>query len=137
MPCLSAKYDPKIGPLINVALLPPGSFKPGTQLKASGFPALIDTGASGSCISPDVATQLHLTQIGKRPMISATHETPMNIYLVDLILPFGGTAIALNSVQVSEFHTPTNSPFKVIIGRDIICKGTLTISFDGHFTFCL
>ena len=61
----------------------------------------------------------------------------MNIYLVDIILPFGGAAAALGSVQVSEFNPPPNSPFKVIIGRDIICKGTLTVSFDGHFTFAL
>jgi hypothetical protein len=88
MPFLSGKYDPKIGPLISAALIPPGPFKPGKR-KKSGFPGLIDTAVLEICIAPDVAAKLSLTRIGKTSMVSATHETPMNVNLVDLIRPFG------------------------------------------------
>jgi len=29
------------------------------------------------------------------------------------------------------------SPFQILVGRDIIGRGVLTLSFDGHFTFSL
>jgi hypothetical protein len=38
---------------------------------------------------------------------------------------------------VVELAAPPNSPFQVLIGGDIICRGTLSVSFDGHFTFSI
>lgn len=138
MPCLSGRYDHSIGPLINVGILPPGTLTPsGVTTSASLFPALLDTGASGTCISLSIASTLGLTAIGMRPMTSATHAVPMNVYLVDLAISFGAASLGLTGIQVMEFTPPGGSPFQVLIGRDIICRGVLTVSFDGHFSFCL
>ncbi|HAF21831.1 MAG TPA: hypothetical protein DCK93_02790 [Blastocatellia bacterium] len=138
MPCLSGKYNPQIGPLINVGLLIGGTLRPTKPPKgAKGFPALIDTGASGSCIAPAVAQSLGVSPIGMYPMVSATHTVPMNMYLIDIVIPFGGTTFALSGIQVMEFAPPAGSTFQVIIGRDIICRGVLNLGFDGHFSFCL
>jgi hypothetical protein len=70
-------------------------------------------------------------------MASATHSIPVNVYLADLILPFGDAGYVTPSAQVMEFVPPPGGPFQILIGRDIICRGSLTMSFDGHFTFCL
>jgi hypothetical protein len=69
-------------------------------------------------------------------MTSATHSVPANVYLVDLMLPFGALGHVIPSTQVMEF-VAGNAPFQMLLGRDVICKGSLTLTFDGHFTFCL
>ncbi len=140
MPCLSGRYDVNIGPMINVGVTPTGaltSSSPTTPHQISTYAALIDTGASSTCISPDVATALGLQPIGKRPMTSASHTVPANVYIVDLVLPFGKAGLIRAGMQVMEFACPTGSPYQMLLGRDVICTGLFTISFDGHFTFCL
>ena len=139
MPCLSGKFDPSIGPIVNVGVLLPDTIKSNTaaNLQITTFPALMDTGASVTCISPKVAQAVNHEPMGKRPMISATHSIPVNIFLVDLFFPFGKAGFVSPNVQVMEFTPSGESPFQMLVGRDIICKGTFTLSFDGHFTFCL
>lgn len=139
MPCLSGRFDPAIGPIINVSVLQTGSLQQAgdqpTQIMA--FPALIDTGASITCISANIAKTVGLTPVGMREMASATQSVPVNVYLVDILLPFGPTGFLLQGTQVMEFSTDGNSPFQMLVGRDIICKGVLTLSFDGHLTFAI
>ena len=139
MPVLSGRYDPAVGALINIGVLQPGALTPSTlgQVEITTFPALIDTGASLTCISATVAQAVGLNPIGKRPMTSATHSVPVNLYLVDLLLPFGNAGFILNNTQVMEFVPFGGSPFQMLVGRDIICKGAFTLSFDGHFTVCI
>lgn len=139
MPCLSGKYDPAIGPIITLGLLPPNTLDPTTPPAQAPemIPALVDTGASGTCISPDVARTLDITPIGKRPMISATHAIPVNVYLVDMLILFGPSTFAIKSIEVMEFAPPNGSSFQILLGRNIICQGAFTLSFDGHFSFSL
>jgi hypothetical protein len=141
MPSLSGKFDISIGPLINVVVAPAGVINPAVppppNIKVTAFPALIDTGASATCISPSVAQTVGLQPIGKQPMISATGSVPTNVYLVDLLLPFGNAGLILNSTQVMEFNPAGGSPFQMLVGRDIICQGIFTLSFDGHFSFAI
>lgn len=139
MPCLSGKFDPGIGPIINVGIHLPDTIKPKatSNFQITAFPALIDTGASITCISTKVAQAVNLEPMGKRPMTSATHSIPVNIYLVDLFFPFGKAGFIQPNIQVMEFTPAGESPFQMLVGRDIICQGTFALSFDGHFTFCL
>jgi len=138
MPCLSGKYDPAVGLVINVSVFPCGAIDGATPVSLlTTFPALIDTGASATCISLSVAGALALPPVGMRPLISATHAIPVNAYLVDIVLPFGSVGYIVRDTQVVEFSPPQGSPFQILVGRDIICKGALTLSFDGHFTLSL
>ena len=75
--------------------------------------------------------------MGMRPMTSATHSVPVNVYLVDLLLPFASAGYLVQGTQVMEFAPAGGSPFQILLGRDILCRGTFTLSFDGHFTFSL
>ena len=111
------------------------TFAPAAQI--TPFPALLDTGASVTCISPRIIQAVGLQPIGMRPMISATNSVPVNAYLVDLIVIFGGTGFIINATQVMEFSPGGNPPFEILVGRDIICRGTLSMSFDGHFSLSL
>jgi hypothetical protein len=139
MPCLSGRFDPRIGPIINVGVLAPGSLTPvsGAPAQITTFPALIDTGASSTCISPIVAQTIGLSPVGLQPMTSATHSVPVNVYLVDLVLPFGSTGFVVSGTQVMEFAQAGSGPFQMLLGRDVLCQGTFTLSFDGHFTLAL
>ena len=105
--------------------------------KTQTFPALIDTGASGTCISQNVAQATGIQPIGMRQLISATHTTAVNSYLVDMVIPMGGLGMIVEGAMVMEFSPHSNSPFQILVGRDIICKGVFTMSFDGHFTLAL
>jgi hypothetical protein len=91
MPCLSGQFNHSLGILINVVVLPPGLLSPGSTISTplTSFPALIDTGASITCISPQVVQAVGLQPMGMQAMVSATQTVPVNIYLVDLLLPFG------------------------------------------------
>lgn len=139
MPCLSGRFDVGIGALTSVAVLPIGAFLPTAipPVEITTFAALIDTGATTTCITPDVAQTVGLEPIGKRPMVSATHSVDVDVYLGDLFLPFGKSGLLLSGIQLMSFATPAGSPFKILLGRDIICRGTFTMSFDGHFTLSL
>lgn len=93
MPCVSAQFDPNIGLLINIGVFAPNTFSPTNPLTL--FPALIDTGASITCISPTIAQAINIQPIGMRQMCSATQTVPVNIFLVDIIVPFGNVGHAL------------------------------------------
>jgi hypothetical protein len=75
--------------------------------------------------------------MGMRTMTPATHSVPVNVYLVDVLLPFGNAGLLVQGKQVMEFAPAGSSPFQILVGRDILCQGTFTLSFDGHFTFSI
>ena len=52
------------------------------------------------------------------------------------MLSFGAQSIAVANLDVCEFD-PGQAPFQVLIGRDIICQGVLTMDFAGRFTFSI
>ena len=90
-----------------------------------------------TCISRHIVQALDLQPIGMRPMVSTTQQIPVNVFLVDLLLPFGADGLYKGGIQVLEFVAGRNSPFQALIGRDMICEGIFALGFDGHFTLCL
>jgi len=140
MPCLTGKYNRSVGVLINVGVHKPGIVQPATIQQTPPpqyFAALVDTGATTTCISPLVANAVGLQPTGMRPMGSATHQgVPTNTYLADLGILFSGIWWFPGS-QIFEFRPPANGPYQILLGRDILCQGILSVSFDGHFTFSI
>lgn len=137
MPCLSGKFIPSQGIFINLAIAKAGTIVPtvATPLQLPTFVSLIDTGATRTCISKQAATAAGLIAIGKLPMVSATQTIPMDFYLADILLPMGTAGLHLPNMQLMEFNCDPNSPFQILVGRDILARGVLTVSFDGHFSF--
>ena len=85
MPCISGNFNPTTGPLMQVAI---------TRLSVSAeesdaaegvptlhmFQALIDTGASSTCISSDVVSRVGLVPTGKTMMSGVTGQKPVDQY---------------------------------------------------------
>ena len=72
MPCLGFAYSPQVGPIIQVMILPIGFQPPASAagqvplLPTQLYNALIDTGASCTCISPKVCNEVNIPPIGKQ-----------------------------------------------------------------------
>jgi predicted aspartyl protease len=99
------------------------------------FDALVDTGATTTCISRRVVEALALVPIGMCDMLTAGETLACPIYLADVIIPFGDTDFALTDVKLLEFNAPKD--LDILLGRDILCRGHLSLSFDGHLAFSL
>lgn len=151
MPCISGNYNPSVGVVVQVAVLPLSMIstsqgRQNNQIVGQNiqfFPALFDTGASITCISNSVVKAVGLKPSGKTQMSGSTGQGTVNQYAFVVGLMWGtqqnptGTFngnMASHVVQGCEF-TNHGFGFEVLLGRDIICKGVLTMSFDGHFVF--
>lgn len=139
MPCQSGKYQPQLGAIIQISVTPAGQASKITkqQGQLTLYAALVDTGATTTCISSRVAQSENLLPTGKQPMVSATQTAPVNQYIVDLVLPFGSQGFINRNATVLEFTPHAKSPFQMLLGRDILCNGYFALGFDGTFTFCL
>ncbi len=146
MPCLSATFNPTIGPLLSVLIAPAGTLTPkangGGGPKVGACILLIDTGADITCLAPDVAAKLGLQLLGKRDVGHAAGSAKVNTYLADIGIPFGDptkgaqTHIA-EKITVMEF-SGGNPNFQGLLGRDLICLGLFSIAgWDNRYTFCL
>lgn len=143
MPCLSIQYNPKIGPLARIAIWPP-NFRPkghssDDPLKMPFYMALIDTGASCTCISPKVIKDLNLPPIGKQLVGGVHGNNPTNLYQFQVVLAFpqsqqvsGVMRMNVLASLVSGVEFVSSGGFDVLLGRDIICTGSFSMSFDGH-----
>lgn len=146
MPCVSGNFDPRIGILLQVGFAPGGGIgKAHEEAVAAGsvevidlpfVSALVDTGATKTCISPQLAKNLQLPPRGKITINGATGSQIVNSYSIDLVLSFGGSSISVGNLEVCEFN-PGNSQFQALIGRDVLCQGVLTMDFTGRFTFSI
>lgn len=85
--------------------------------------ALIDTGASGSCISKQFANSVKLPIISYGVVRSAQSCDTVPIYTIDLALP---NNVMFTDIQVTEFNQ--QSEFAVIIGMDIFMHSDIAIT---------
>jgi hypothetical protein len=105
------------------------------------FAALLDTGASVTCVSNNVVQAIGLQPSGKTSMSGSTGQSTVEQYTFLVGFVFGtqqtptravSGQLNLHLVQGCEFVSH-GFGFDVLIGRDILCKGRLSISFDGHY----
>lgn len=162
MPSLSGAFNPALGPIITLLLTPPAVLHrqvmqaaqagaQGQPINVHGGQALIDTGASITSVTGQLAAAAGLPLIGMRTVATAGGPVPANTYLADIGIPFGpvpqaaagqtvqaqiGAVFTLQSITVLEFQG--GSPhFNMLLGRDILCMGVFTLGFDGRFTFSI
>lgn len=94
--------------------------------------ALIDTGASGSCINPEIVSALGLVSRGIAQIATpSTKAHPCNVFDVALHLPNG---VLIPTVQVIETPLEGQS-IQCLIGRDVLSMGVLIyIGYTNTFT---
>lgn len=97
--------------------------------------ALIDTGASCTCIDPSVLTALNLTPTGSTLVntpSTGNKPQPASTYDVSLTIPCGPQmAFSIDTLEVVESLLVAQQGFHVLIGRDVLkhCH----FSYDGRF----
>jgi hypothetical protein len=109
------------------------------------YMALADTGASSTCISQKVIHDLNLSPIGKVQAGHAQGIAAVNQYQFQVVFAFplgAPTPTGLMPTQIVpmlttgiEFVPRPGSPYDVLLGRDILCRGVFSMSFDGHASF--
>lgn len=144
MPCISGSYNPAVGPILQVAIFDGKSALLGLQEaspKLALFNALIDTGATNTCLSQSAIDTVGLIPTGKTLMTGATGQQVVDQYTFGLGFalnqrqqPNGEVQADFNIqiVQGCVFHNGSVG-FDVLLGRDIICRGAFSLSFDNHF----
>ena len=152
MPCIAGTYNPAVGPLVQLAIIKPSaeilSGTPDLQLvpitgalrSPTFYNALIDTGATVTCISPRIVQEVGLQPTGKSMMTGSTGSSAVNTYQFGVGFltnprqtPTGQVAgiLDVRIVDGLEFAVQ-GAAFDILLGRDIICAGQFSLSFDGH-----
>ena len=148
MPCFSKKIN-QLQPICDIFIGQEFSHNSKKQIEyiekiqKKSYKALIDTGATASCITEKIANELNLFPFSKREVSNTTGTHASNIYKVCFILPID----LVNRNTVSRNLNPFvnievigimggNQNFDAIIGMDIISKGSLHIT-NGVYTFCV
>ena len=121
-------------PIIPVSILAPA---PATDLTAVEAAALVDTGSTVSGITSEIATQLGLTGIGKRPLVSARSEDQAErlVFRVGLKGSKSGDAPAYPYIfeETIGFELKNGFRFDALIGMDILRQCDFSIKRDGSF----
>ena len=87
---LSSRYDKNIGPLITVTVVPiqkESTISYQFNLKNSGqYNALMDTGASGTCISRKIISDLKLIPVGNTWLFGPSSPDPRLAFTYNVLL---------------------------------------------------
>ena len=123
-PDLLALYGPTL--LVDIGLDP--DFRPENQqppnLPAQALPALVDTGASESCIDADLATELGLPIVDRKPVAGVHGSDELNYHVAHLYVP----DLQLNIYGVfAGVHLRTGGqPHSALLGRSFLRRCTMT-----------
>lgn len=106
----------------------------GQKIPVEKTEALIDTGASLSCIDSGIAKRLGLIPRSATPVNTAGGTVVQVLYDATLRMPELGISREL-PVLGASLESP---PQQALIGRDILSMGTLIYSgWRGGFEFCV
>lgn len=128
------------GPIIEVIIVPPQPVIEALKAKGEKVPgqkaiALIDTGASCTCIDKTVAQALGLVSHDIKRVQTAGGEDMQCLYDAGVILPLAQNAVF--GVQVLEAKLE-KQPYKVLLGRDVLKTCTLVYNgWDNSYTLHL
>lgn len=96
--------------------------------------ALVDTGATCSCITQPIVKALNLTADGEEEVGGAHGVQLTSVYSVGLLIPSVGIVVEnMNVMKVADL----GGKLEAIIGMDILCRGVFQFDFSGNFVFCV
>lgn len=115
------------GPLVEVVICPPQWVVQQLEKEGKSFPAfkataLIDTGASCTCISNSIVEDLKLVSFDTDQVFTAAGLSEQMLYDITVGLPI--TQMNLLPVQ-SPCVDLSGQPFQVLLGRDILSMCSL------------
>jgi hypothetical protein len=139
MPCIAGIWSDE-GLIIEVGVLPHGD-KPKSALKL--YKGLIDTGASRTCVSHRLVALHRFAPTGDATMAHAWGKNHAHTYLFNIFVPTrvesndkGSVVGDVSMFTLEGLSFKASSDFDLLIGRDFIGRGHLSMNFDGHFSLC-
>ncbi|MFH0926060.1 MAG: retropepsin-like aspartic protease [bacterium] len=127
----------RFGAFLQVSITHPKSVQQDFQKKGESTPtltikAMIDTGASGTVITPKIAESLKLIHTGYQNVLSVQDEQKRPVYYGFIIFPWGrGKEIPMIACPLK------GGSFECLIGRDILMHWHFTYNgTDGSITIC-
>lgn len=97
-------------------------------LPADTFPALVDTGAGGSCIDSDLARELELPIVDRGVVAGALGAGDVNFHLAQIYVPeLDGT---INGIFAGVHLVAGGQPHLALLGRDFL--RFFTMRYDGR-----
>ena len=100
--------------------------------------AMIDTGASGTCIHEPILQQLGINTVGVIQGLTAAGAVQQNLYPARLLFPATGWTLDVPNVvgvnlagQVARIVPP--QPIVALLGRNLLAGWTLTWNGPGGF----
>lgn len=127
----------QLQPLVEVSIGPP----PGVAGSREACVALIDTGATRTCLTQSLIGKLNLEAKSKLLVASATSGPERRRaygYSLGLFCTTAEDSVKTLYVIEHEFVAPwftDNGNFDVLLGMDILCRGRLTFEPGGDFRF--
>ncbi len=126
----------RMGPVIPVTITHPRIIQETLKQQGrdvpsiSGVNALIDTGASNSVITPEVADKLGLVHTGYQKVSSVQDEQLRPVYYAFIMLPWGsGKEVPVVSCPLANLHC--------LLGREMLMHWLLAYNgSDGSIVIC-
>lgn len=147
MPCIWGKYSSS-RIILQVAIIPDSLYQQMMQGAGTGqlsvFNALVDTGATSTCITNNVVTKCELSPIGQVPIQGVSGQQHHNNYLFRVAFAFGTPKTGQTfEGHVHIFNKPIQGPelkmanagFDILLGMDVLGEGSLKVDGDGSFSF--
>ena len=110
------------GPVIEIMICPAQPViqqikKEGRQPPAFNAIALIDTGATSTCISPEIVEKLGLISFDVQEVHTAAGQSEQFLYDIGVGLPISQPNILSVQAPCADL---SGQPFQVLLGRDIL-----------------
>ena len=144
MPCVKAAFSTET----NQLLLPVNFFDPKTskvsredgKITVSGGKlfqclALVDTGATRTCITQKIADFLDMLPEGEREVFGVHGSQKTMVYSVSLVVP--QIVFLQEAMPVFRIHTQPENGYDALLGMDVLSKGNFQLDFSGNFVFCI
>lgn len=151
MPCIWGVHN-RSQIFVAVSIIPPTWLVGGQLAQPVGatahlFQALVDTGATSTAISAKVATDVGLQPIGKMQVFGVAGSQYHNFYtfhvgfVVGALVPTPGSPVVQSRIDVfndviqgAELALGVGG-FDVLLGMDVIGKGSLAVEGNGTYSF--
>lgn len=128
--------------IVDVVVQPAQVLVPGVEptpwiprAQATTLRGLLDTGASGTCITRSAAREMGLRPRGKARVggVSGTEYHNRFRFVLGALYNDGGERGYFWFDEVSGVDFPDNGDFDVLIGMDVISQGDLHVLRSGRF----
>lgn len=122
--------------ITDILVAVPSEKEPGSEAPFVKVKGIWDTGATGTVITPKLASKLGLESTGAAEVFGVNSVEIANTYYLDVVLP---NRVLIQMVRVLECEI-NSGDCEMLIGMDIIQMGDFAISNGDNktvFTFCI